>query len=585
VRNRCGAFAPPNLRITLTEMVRIIEGNLSMNHTLRKLSVLILGYISVMNPIHDAFASDLSNAYAEISEGPTLSTTRKPPDKSMNIPPSKLVNFDRKTDRVPNQYIVVFKDEVELAASSAALDIENYKVARAMSASTPEGTLALSLAFSRQYSLGLSRIYNTKDGLRGFALHSTHEENLMDLAKDPRVKFVEPELIAHPQATMNIQSTGGLSCTLSYCARNCGPGNCAPWDLDRIDQVWNIDGLYHYVANGAGVTIWIADTGLQIDHHDFSGRSLGLAGPINGAFNLGCTVDNNGNVTSGCKFVSVVGSANYDKVGHGTAVASIAAGNTYGVAKGASIGVQQVCDSTNNCYVSWIAAAIDFAIANKSRGPNILLSALTVVGGSAVFDASVNRALAAGMTVVVDAGNQGYSACNNSPGDVPGAITVGATDYQGSVDSLSSESNFGPCVDILAPGVDVWAADNGYLYYGNEVCGNSPVSTTGICVFSGTSVAAPLVAGIAALYLQNYPTASPATVKNVVNSSAAAINVNGIPPPPAGTGTPELIASVWVPGNTTGAEPPGRGFPPFGGGTVTAPPGAVVAFLTPVLFQ
>jgi subtilisin family serine protease len=101
-----------------------------------------------------------------------------------------------------------------------------------------------------------------------------------------------------------------------------------------------------------------------------------------------CTVDGNGNVTDGCQFVGVTGSGNYDPFGHGTLVASIAAGNTYGVAKGANIDVQQVCGGVGeqeSCSTAWIAAAIDFSIANRSSGPNILLSALTVVGGSAVF--------------------------------------------------------------------------------------------------------------------------------------------------------------------------------------------------------
>jgi subtilisin family serine protease len=129
------------------------------------------------------------------------------------------------------------------------------------------------------------------------------------------------------------------------------------------------------------------------------------------------------------------------------------------------------------------------------------------------------------MTVVVDAGNQGQNACDNSPGDVAGAITVGGTDYSNNVDSLWPQSNFGPCVDILAPALYLWAADNGN---GDGDCGVAPDSTTGVCAFSGTSVAAPLVAGIAALYLQNYPNAAPATVKSVINSAAAQIPIVGV---------------------------------------------------------
>jgi hypothetical protein len=501
----------------------------------------------------------------------------KPPDKSMNIPLSKLVNFDRKIDRVPNQYIVIYRDDSEWATISAYVDATTFKVEPTISALTTDGTAALSLAFARRYGFTLNRIYKTNDGLRGFVLSATNESDLMDLAQDPRIKFVEPVLIAHPQTTMNIQSTGAPNCTDSYCAPQCKGGACVPWDLDRIDQVWSIDGLYHYVATGAGVTIWLADTGFQHDHVDFNGRTVALAGQNGNA----CTVDGNGNITDQCQFVPVTNSADYDPYGHGTLVASIAAGNTYGVAKRANIDVQQVCGNSaaagEDCTTAWIAAAIDFSIANRSSGPNILLSALTVIGTSAVFDASVNRALAIGMTVVVDAGNQGTNACDNSPGDVAGAITVGGTDYSNNVDSLWSQSNFGPCVDILAPALYLWAADNGN---GDGDCGVAQNSTTGVCAFSGTSVAAPLVAGIAALYLQNYPNASPAAVKSAINSAAAQISIAGVTPL---SGTPSLMASVWVPGNTAGAEPPGGGFPPFGGGTVTLPSGIIMPIVNLVL--
>ena len=211
-----------------------------MNNFLRKIAVLMLGCITLSGLIQRSFAADsntLARALPIDERISSFATRRKPPDKSMSIPPSKLVNFDRTRDRVPDQYIVVYKDDTELAAQASESETGVYKVARDVSASTSEGTAALSMAFARQYGLKVNRIYKTEDGLRGFALYGTSEGDLADFARDPRVKFVEPVLIAHFQTTMNIQSTGSPNCTDSICAPHCTAGDCAPWDLDRIDQV------------------------------------------------------------------------------------------------------------------------------------------------------------------------------------------------------------------------------------------------------------------------------------------------------------------------------------------------------------
>jgi subtilisin family serine protease len=250
------------------------------------------------------------------------------------------------------------------------------------------------------------------------------------------------------------------------------------WGLDRIDQRPVAgDSSYSYDTSGTGVTAYILDTGIRRSHGEFGGRAV-----------------------SGFDFVDNDADAS-DCNGHGTHVSGTVGGSTYGVAKGVKLVGVRVLDCGGSGTAEGVIAGIDWVAANHS-GPSVLN--LSLAGFAyAPLDDAVEAASAAGVSVVVAASNDDDDACNYSPARTPSAITVGATDV---TDTRGWFSNWGTCVDVFAPGVDVpsagWTADD--------------ASDT----FSGTSMASPHVAGIVARYLQSHPTATPASVSAALLAGA-----------------------------------------------------------------
>ena len=261
-----------------------------------------------------------------------------------------------------------------------------------------------------------------------------------------------------------------------------------PWGPDRIDQrSLPLDGAFNPERNGSGVHVYVFDTGVS-PHDEYDGRLLAGFNATGDALGTG------------------------DCNGHGTHVAGIVAGKNYGVAEGALIVPVRVLSCDGKGSVSTLLSGIDFAIAAQADSSQPAVANFSLSGGgSSALDSAVNKLIDAGVTTVVAAGNRGQNACEVSPGRVSRALTVAATD---SSDNQATWSNYGGCTDIFAPGVGIQSASN--------------ITPTATVIRSGTSQAAPFVAGVAALVLEGTTGLSPDTVVNTVLSQATPYVVTGL---------------------------------------------------------
>ncbi|MER5771714.1 S8 family peptidase [Streptomyces sp. NPDC001985] len=320
------------------------------------------------------------------------------------------------------------------------------------------------------YGGQIKRTYTS--ALNGYAAALSATE-ARRLAADPAVASVEQDQRVHSTATQTN----------------------APWGLDRIDQAnLPLNGTYTYPDSaGGGATVFVLDTGVRISHQQIAGR----------AFNGYDFIDND-NIAQ-------------DGYGHGTHVATTAAGTTYGVAKKAKIVAVRVLGNNGSGTTAGVIAGVDWITAN--RVANSIANVSLGGGPSTALDNAVSRSIAAGVTYSIAAGNSAAPASNYSPARVATAITVGATTR---TDAKASYSNYGPVVDIFAPGSDITAGWN-----------NSDTATyTG----NGTSFAAPHVSGAAAIYLTSHPGASPAAVSTALVNGATPNVLTSI-----GTGSPNRL--------------------------------------------
>ncbi|MBD1557815.1 S8 family peptidase [Vibrio sp. S9_S30] len=286
------------------------------------------------------------------------------------------------------------------------------------------------------------------------------EEQLRSLRADQRVEFIEQDRIISIDPVVSA---------------NANQGN-AIWGLDRIDQrSLPLNSNYSYIYDGTGVTAYVIDTGVTVTHPEFGGRAVS-------GYDF---VDNDRNAT--------------DCNGHGTHVAGTIGGSQYGVAKNVNIVGVRVLSCTGSGSTSGVIAGVDWVAANAS-GPSV--ANMSLGGGvSLALDQAVASAVQSGVSFMLAAGNENSDACNTSPARVASGVTVGSTT---SSDSRSSFSNWGSCVDVFAPGSSIKSAwfDGSYK------------------TISGTSMATPHVAGVAALYLQANRYLSPAQVSNLITQRA-----------------------------------------------------------------
>jgi subtilisin family serine protease len=386
------------------------------------------------------------------ASSPSAPTNEYAPDFSARARPG---------EPIPGQYIVVFRRDVRDAKSVAK-------------------------ALAGKHGAKLRHSYEA--ALKGMAIELS-DTAAAALRQDPAVEYVEQNQVVHAIAEPIVQpdATAGL---------------------DRVDQRFlPLSGTYSYSAEGAGVRVYIIDTGLNFGHSDFGGRAV-----------LGIDASRSGT------------NDGVDCNGHGTHVAATVGGTIYGVAKKVQLYAVRVldCEGVGTIFsvldgIEWVTTnRVLPAVANMSLGG----------GYSPALNQAVTNSIAAGVIYAVAAGNSAADACSYSPSSTPQALTVAASDQN---DVFASFSNYGSCVDMEAPGVAITSA-----WIGSDNATNT---------ISGTSMASPHVAGAAALYLSTNRGAGPDLVAVALTGNATQGVLTSIP-----AGTPNrllytgfLNSTIWQP--------------------------------------
>lgn len=326
--------------------------------------------------------------------------------------------------------------------------------------------------------------YVYENALQGFAVRMS-DADAQRLARSPFVEVVAENGVAQLEATQS------------------GP----TWGIDRIDEVsLPLDGQYVYGQTGAGVTAYIIDTGIRTSHTEFGGRA-----------SIGTDTVGDGQNGNDCN-------------GHGTHVAGTVGGTTYGVAKQVTIKAVRVLNCSGSGSWAGVIAGVDWVTGDHQAGQPAVANMSLGGGAYSALDTAVANSIADGVTYAIAAGNSNANACNYSPARAPAALTVAAT---ANTDARASFSNWGTCVDVFAPGVSItsaWKTDD-----------------TATNTISGTSMATPHVAGVAALYLGADPSASPGTIAARITADATA----GVVVDPAGSPNLLLFTGTVPPPSTT----------------------------------
>ncbi|KAJ3114530.1 subtilisin-like serine protease [Phlyctochytrium bullatum] len=433
---------------------------------------------------------------------------------------------------IPNRYTVLFR----AAVPAARIRAHDVWLARAGTVQRRQENFDTAAFPAIPAALGgaavVRRFGGAETGVKGYA--ATMSEGLATLIKTlPDVLLVEQDRVVRINAKKTTTTTKLTPTTPTVPKSTQTSG--APWGLRRIsDADLPSPGAYAYPsAGGAGVRVYVIDTGINTDHPSFAGRAFFSANFIDGR-----TDDDNG---------------------HGTHVAATAVSTPYGVAKLATVhsvrvlagdgsgdesgvigGISHVVDAAVAMYPAnatvpplWGGAGVRPVVINMSLGGD----------ASDALDAAIAQATALGVAVVVAAGNEATDACTRSPARAKEALTVGAADLR---DTFADFSNYGACVDVTGPGVDVNSA-----WFGN-----------GSFLLSGTSMASPHAAGAVALLLSLQSSPPPLTpvyptVASLFTALLSRGSVNRLKQLPATTAN--LVLQIPF---ATGAERPVPSPPP-----------------------
>jgi subtilisin family serine protease len=369
--------------------------------------------------------------------------------------PPALAGVVEVAEPVPERYIVVLKPPAAEGGSRAWSRAEVQNAATTMAA-----------------AVGARDVRVFSAALGGFAC-SAGVDAVGRLAADPRVLFV--------------QQAGRKSV-----APLPAPDSAASWGLDRIDQRdLPLDGRYEPGTTGAGVHVYVIDTGLDAGHADFAGRvGEGFSAPGDG------TADDNG---------------------HGTHVAGTAGGASFGVAPQAILHPVRVLVGGSGTDAD-VIEGVDWVTDHARRNGWPAIANMSLGGGaSPALDLAVCNSIRAGVTYAVAAGNDNEDACRSSPSRVLQALGTGASDR---ADRRASFSNIGACVDLFAPGHEIVSARRG----------------GGAATLSGTSMASPHAAGVAALCLQRRPGSTPDRIEACLVDGATPDRLTGV-----GSGSPNRL--------------------------------------------
>ena len=378
---------------------------------------------------------------------------------------------------VPGQYIVVFRDTV-----ADPVGLAQSRVGPAQSGVNAQGGTLL---------------HTYSNAVKGFAARLP-DATVATLRQDPRVAYVEPDQRVSVAGTQQMDANGD------------------PWGLDRTDQrTLPLSGAYTYASTGAGVHVYLIDTGLFTAHAEFGGRA-------DVVYDVGA-----GDGT--------------DCFGHGTAVAGVVGAATYGVAKGVFLHEVRVYDFCDAGVMSNVIAGVDWVTANH-KSPAVANLPMESAQSTALATALKNL-WDSGVFIATTAGNYNVDACTQASGQSPFAVAASTR-----TDAKADFSNWGTCVKIYAPGVDIKTTWPPALPSTSFAVSNGDGTATA----SGTSFASPHVAGVAALYKATFGDAPSDVVANwILNNATPGVITGNV------DGTPNLL--LYSP---TTAQPPPANQPP-----------------------